>query len=360
MPTTSTPPPSASLTADPERFSAPAWDLLVASQDMARRWRHGAMDVEHLLLTLFTDPRFAAWATPLPVDENRLLDRLEAFCAAQPTASDPTLYIGDALEDLLEEADRRRQVWATPLLELPHLLLALLEEPRIGARLLLEEGLSEDLLLRQWRPAAAPASGPGADGWVDAEPAARTLTPPVAPPVAAPAADPAAGRAAAGRPGRAEGSRPPQSRLEATSPDDGLRLEALDGEAALTALDRYGRDLTAAARAGELDPVIGRDSEIRRLIQVLSRRGKNNPVLVGESGVGKTAVVESLAQRIVAGDVPDALRGLRLVALDLGALIAGAKFRGQFEERLREVLAQVREGEATAGDAGGGVVLFID
>ena len=123
MPTTSTPPPSASLTADPERFSAPAWDLLVASQDMARRWRHGAMDVEHLVLTLFTDPRFAAWATPLPVDENRLLDRLEAFCAAQPTASDQTLYIGDALEDLLEEADRRRQAWAAPLLELPHLLL---------------------------------------------------------------------------------------------------------------------------------------------------------------------------------------------------------------------------------------------
>ena len=369
MPITSTPSPSASLTADPERFSAPAWDLLVASQDMARRWRHGAMDVEHLVLTLFTDPRFAAWVTPLPVDENRLLDRLEAFCAAQPTASDQTLYIGDALEDLLEEADRRRQAWAAPLLELPHLLLALLEEPRIGARLLLEEGLSEDLLLRQWRPAAAPASGPGADGpgadgWVDAEPAARTVSPPVSPPisppVAAPAADPAAGRAAAGRMGRAEGSRPPQGRLEAMSPDDGLRLEPLDAEAPLTALDRYGRDLTAAARAGELDPVIGRDAEIRRLIQVLSRRGKNNPVLVGESGVGKTAVVESLAQRIVAGDVPDALRGLRLVALDLGALIAGAKFRGQFEERLREVLAQVRDGEAAAGDAGGGVVLFID
>ena len=360
MPTTSTPPSPVSLTADPERFSAPAWDLLVASQDMARRWRHGAMDVEHLLLTLFTDPRFAAWATPLPVDENRLLDQLEAFCAAQPPASDQTLYIGDALEDLLEEADRRRQAWAAPLLELPHLLLALLDEPRIGGRLLVEEGLSEDLLLRQWRPAVAPAPGPGADGWVDAEPAPRAIAAPFTPPGAAPSADPAAGRAARGRSGRAEGIRPPQGRLEPTPPDDGLRLEPLDGEGAPTALDRYGRDLTAAARAGELDPVIGRDSEIRRLIQVLSRRGKNNPVLVGESGVGKTAVVESLAQRIVAGDVPDALRGLRLVALDLGALIAGAKFRGQFEERLREVLAQVREGEAAAGDAGGGVVLFID
>ncbi|MFN5698001.1 MAG: AAA family ATPase, partial [Cyanobacteriota bacterium] len=126
-----------------------------------------------------------------------------------------------------------------------------------------------------------------------------------------------------------------------------------------SALDRYGRDLTAAARAGVLDPVIGRDSELRRLIQVLSRRSKNNPVLIGEPGVGKTAVVESLAQRIVAGEVPDGLKGLRLVALDLGALIAGAKFRGQFEERLRSVLAEVRESEAAPGGAQG-VVLFID
>ncbi|MDP4737658.1 MAG: AAA family ATPase, partial [Cyanobium sp. MAG_216] len=125
-----------------------------------------------------------------------------------------------------------------------------------------------------------------------------------------------------------------------------------------SALERYGRDLTAAARAGELDPVIGRDLEMRRLIQVLSRRSKNNPVLIGEPGVGKTAVAELLAQRIVAGEVPDSLQGLRLVALDLGALIAGAKFRGQFEERLRAVLKEVRDADAVAGAAG--VVLFID
>ncbi|MFZ9281014.1 MAG: AAA family ATPase, partial [Vulcanococcus sp.] len=118
-----------------------------------------------------------------------------------------------------------------------------------------------------------------------------------------------------------------------------------------------GRDLTAAARAGDLDPVIGRDTEIRRLMQVLSRRGKNNPVLIGEPGVGKTAIAELLAQRIVAGEVPDALKGQRLISLDLGALIAGAKFRGQFEERLRSVLKEVQE--ADGADAGG-VILFID
>ena len=183
MPPLSTPPrPPASLTADPDRFSEVAWELLLASQDQARRWRHGAMDVEHLLLTLFSDPRFAAWASPLPVDDNRLLDRLEAFCSDQPPASGQDLVIGEALEDLLEAADRRRAAWGAPLLDGPHLLLALLEEPRLGARLLADEGLSEDLLLRQWRPdgAAAPAPPAAATSWVDAEPPAQAAAAPAA------------------------------------------------------------------------------------------------------------------------------------------------------------------------------------
>ena len=133
----------------------------------------------------------------------------------------------------------------------------------------------------------------------------------------------------------------------------GRRVTSQDPEETYQALEKFGRDLTQAAEEGKLDPVIGRDEEIRRVIQVLSRRTKNNPVLIGDPGVGKTAIVEGLAQRIVAGDVPEGLKGKRVWALDLGALLAGSKYRGEFEERLKAVLQEIQS-------AAGQIVLFID
>src|SRR3954469_17094013 len=131
------------------------------------------------------------------------------------------------------------------------------------------------------------------------------------------------------------------------------RVTSQNPEEQYQALEKYGRDLTEDARAGKVDPVIGRDEEIRRVIQVLSRRTKNNPVLIGEPGVGKTAIVEGLARRIVEGDVPESLKNKRLVSLDLGSLVAGAKYRGEFEERLKAVLKEIT-------DADGEVITFID
>src|ERR687888_2504868 len=133
----------------------------------------------------------------------------------------------------------------------------------------------------------------------------------------------------------------------------GQRVTSQNPEATYQSLEKYGRDLTQLARAGKLDPVIGRDEEIRRTIQVLSRRTKNNPVLIGEPGVGKTAIVEGLAQRIVRGDVPEGLKDKRVVALDFGAMVAGAKYRGEFEERLKAVLKEIQESE-------GQIICFID
>ena len=316
---------SFSLTTDPERFSELAWDLLLAAQDEAKRWRHGDLDVEHLVLALLQEARLRPLLEDLRLTGEDLRDDLEDFCARQPTRSSTTLYVGEDLELLLDQAEQERLRAGALCIEPTHVLLSLARDERIGAALMRRQGLDvqqlESLLLQ------SRSSGPPLEPVQRSVVASRgrqpeSVAPPAVPAPAAPA--PAAGAA-----------------LDAEEPG---------------ALAQFGRDLTALARDGELDPVIGRDADIRRLIQVLSRRSKNNPVLIGEAGVGKTAVAELLAQRMVAGEVPDSLKGRRLISLDLGALIAGAKYRGQFEERLRRVLEEI----ASCDEGDEGVVLFID
>ena len=330
-----TPQPPASLTVEPDRFSDDAWELLLSAQDSARRWRHGDLDVEHLLQALFSDRRFEADVAALSLPQDQLLDQLEGFLEEQPMARGDELFVGEDLETLLEAADRVRGLWGSRLIDVSHLLIAIGRDPRIGADLLSRFGLPADRLEAELRrPIPSPASPQPSPPAAGVRSVASTAGPTASAPSAPPSIEPV-------QPGLG----PSQS------VDDPLFEAANEPEP--KALDRYARDLTAAAAQGLLDPVVGRDGEIRSLIKVLSRRGKNNPVLIGAPGVGKTAIAELLAQRIVAGEVPESLQGLRLVALDVGALIAGAKFRGQFEERLREVLQEVSDPEA-------GVVLFID
>ena len=335
---TSSPALNGSLTHEPDRFSDAAWDLLLSGQDVARRWRHEQLDVEHLIQVLFTDPACRRLVERLPLPIDALLDRLEDVLADQPSGRGDELFIGDDLEQLLDSADAIRRRWNGDVIDLPEVLMAIGADPRIGADLFAGFGLSADaleqLIQRGMNDRVAGVPGPPQERPM---PRSQPEVPQEAPRRERVARVPSSSRAV--REQEPVAPQPSAPELPLQEPP--------------TALESYGRDLTEEAEAGSLDPVIGRDSEIRNLIKVLSRRSKNNPVLIGEPGVGKTAIAELLAQRIVAGEVPESLQGLRLVALDLGALIAGAKFRGQFEERLRSVLEEVSGSDS-------GVVLFID
>ena len=319
-----------SLTQNPENFSDDAWELILNSEELAQRWRHGELDVEHLIQVLFCDNSYRKFVEKLPINQSELLDRIEFILAELPLRRGDKIFIGENLEILLDIADQFRGRWGSSMIEISHILMALGRDQKIGEELFSNLGLPSEKLEAELRQSPNLSVTNKRNIYKEKNIKDR---------------------------------KDQNINLNVQTEDEKITaitdLQSADKESEIDinkepkALDIYGRDLTAAAQEGELDPVIGRDSEIRKLIKVLSRRSKNNPVLIGSPGVGKTAIAELLAQRIVSGEVPDSLKGLKLISLDLGALIAGAKFRGQFEERFRSVLSEV-------SDSDPGVILFID
>jgi len=276
-----------------EKFTEQAQEALAASQELVRQYKHTQWDVEHILLALLRQEKglVSEILKEIGIDVEAVRQRVEATLEKIPRAAYETgqIYATPRIAQLLKNASDEADRLKDEFIGTEHMLIAMASE---------QKGESAEIL-RQFG--------------IDQEKVYRALQ----------------------------------------DIRGGHRVTDARAESKYRSLAKYGRDLTEMARQGKLDPVIGRDDEIKRVMQILTRRTKNNPVIVGEAGVGKTAIAEGLAQKIVADDVPDSLKGRRVIALDMGALVAGSKFRGEFEERLKAVMDEVRQ-------AKGEIILFID
>src|SRR3990170_4794317 len=276
-----------------DRFTEGAQEVLAASQELVRKERHSQWDVEHVLMALLTHERGAAPSIfdNLKVDRARLREAVgQALARAPKLAYDVVqIYTTPRIVRMLEAANAEAERLKDEYVGVEHLLIAIADE---------RDGEAARIL---------------AEFGIDKEKIYRALQ----------------------------------------EVRGGARVDSPTAESKYRALERYSVDLTEAARKGKLDPVIGREDEIKRVMQVLNRRTKNNPVIIGEAGVGKTAIAEGLAQKIVAGDVPENLKDKRVLALDMGAMVAGSKFRGEFEERLKAVMDEIKR-------AKGEIIVFID
>ena len=317
------------LTSNPELFSDLSWDLLLLGEETAKKWGHNELNIEHIIQTLFTASEFAKFVQNLSIDSNVVLDITEDFLDENPRYDTGTLTIGEDLEILLDNANHIKTQWGTNLIEIPHLLIAIANDERLGCYVFEEgnlsiEKLEAELKIRPNLEQVAnkkyslqqnllPNNTSEAEVFLDNKNASDIVV----------------------------------------SSNKNINTEVFDEKTEATALSLYGKDLTDSAKRGLLDPVIGREIEINNLMRVLSRRNKNNPILIGDPGVGKTAITQLLAQLIAQEQVPDSLKDLKIISLDFGALVSGTKFRGQLEERLRSILDELKNSEK-------GVILLID
>ena len=319
------------LTSNPELFSDISWNLLLLGEETAKKWDHSEFNIEHIIHTLFTSSEFFAFIDKLSIDQDIVLDITEDFLEETPINESDIFTIGEDLEILLDNANQIKIQWGSKFIEIPHLLIALGRDLRIGNYVFQEGNLSVEKLEEELK--FFPNMNLSMNSFED-----KSLI-------------------EINKKSNLESRKDNLSREQTAivpKTKSKLQIETKKHfETTENALSQYGNDLTESAQKGLLDPVIGRENEINNLMRVLSRRNKNNPILIGNPGVGKTSITKLLAQLIVKKKVPDSLKDSKIISLDLGALVAGTKFRGQLEERLSLVLEELKDPRQR-------VILFID